>query len=179
MAQWLNNKELFQKELITGTLWQCYVAEMFRQKGFDVLVPNLNLIVGKINDDGESYINSKDLLVDGNIIEVKSRNLEFSCNSDFPFETVFIDTRQGYDAKTDKPVLYVCVSQKTGAIITLDVGKSFKHWKVERTWDSVRKINLVAYVCHRDIWMDIDGGVAILRKGSERGLEKPGAVGGA
>jgi len=161
VAAWFANDELFQKELIKGILWQLYVAERFRQLGCDVDHMDISLKAGPVTDR-ERFINSKDLIVNGQVIEVKSRNQAFTCADDFPFSTLFIDTKDGFDKKVDKPVLYVCVSQNTGGMCALNVADTYKHWVVEKTWDSVRKIKLTAYACRKEMWTSIDDAAIIL-----------------
>ena len=161
VAAWFANTKLFQQELIKGVLWQLYVAERFRQLGCDVDHMDLNIKAGPVTER-EKFINSKDLIVNGNVIEVKSRNQEFSCADDFPFDTLFIDTKDGFDRKVDKPTLYVCVSQKTGGMCALNVHDTKKHWQVEKTWDTVRKIRLTAYACRKEMWLSMEEAAAYL-----------------
>ena len=151
VSAWFKNKELFKRELEKGHKWEMEVGQFFVELGYDVTLPEPP-VAGKRGD----FVDQKDLVVVGHIIEVKSRGQKFTSHADFPFETIFIDTKQGFDAKAEKPSLYICVSQKTGGMCALDVAKSFKHWQVERTFDQVRKIGLVAYSCHKDIWEDVE-----------------------
>lgn len=161
VVSWFKNDKLFQQELIKGILWQLYVAEKFRQLGCDVERMDLSLKAGPV-EEREKFINSKDLIVNGHVIEVKSRNQAFNGADDFPYDTLFVDTKDGFDRKVDKPSFYVCVSQLTGGMCALNVDESFKHWKTTKTWDTVRKISLTAYECHRDVWVTVEEAAKVL-----------------
>lgn len=152
---WFGNDKLFKQELIKGILWQLYVAEKFRHMGYDVNRIDISMTPGPV-EKREDFVNSKDLIAGGKLIEVKSRNVEFTSADDFPYDTLFIDTKDGFDKKKDKPEMYVCVSQITGAACALDVSKTKDLWEVTRTWDTVRKINLVAYAAKKELWMGLE-----------------------
>ena len=155
VAAWFKNDSLFKQELIKGVLWQLYVAEKFRHMGYDV--ERVDVSITTVPEERrEEFINSKDLVVNGKLIEVKSRNLDFANHSDFPYSTLFVDTKDGFLKKKDRPAMYVCVSQKTGGLCALDVASTFEKWTVKRTWDTIRKINLVAYECDKSLWESVD-----------------------
>jgi hypothetical protein len=94
------------------------------------------------------------MLCNGRVIEVKSRSLTFTCAADFPYDTLIVDTVQGFDQKVDKPLMYICISQKTGAMLGLDVGLSREHWTVRQTYDRVAKIPCTNYEAHKSLWGD-------------------------
>ena len=162
VKKWFANKELFQQELAKGKKWEAIVAQELEAAGFNVTIPNCEL--DSIECDAErrkAAANSVDMYVDGRIIEVKSRNYRFTCADDFPFETIAVDTKDGFDRKADKPVVYICVSQHTGDMIALDVEKTREHWVVSKRFDTVRKIPVVSYDCHKKWWgsvADVLGG---------------------
>lgn len=155
VSAWFKNRELFEKMLREGHRWEMHVADVLEGLGYDVDRPPPIVTVGDVNNRAD-YVDQKDITANGVVLEVKSRNLEFTCPTDFPYETVFVDTKSGFQAKNVKPRIYVCVSQKTKGIIALDVEKTFDDWGVARTWDSVRRINLTAYDCHRTKWEGLE-----------------------
>jgi hypothetical protein len=156
MCTW--DRAIFKRELKNGILWQLYVADQFRRRGMEVETPEYSFEPCNVEDIA-TYIQSKDLMVNGRIIEVKGRNVDFTTPSSFPYSTIFIDTKDGYDKKDPKPVLYACVSTETGSIVTLDTADTFERWGVCRTFDKVRNIKLVAYECDRGLWKTFDDGI--------------------
>jgi len=80
------------------------------------------------------------------VIEVKSRNESFISGNTYPYETVFVDTVSGYNAKETKPLAYIIISRPTGAMVVLKTLSS-KGWNIESKFDHVRKIKEDFYVC--------------------------------
>jgi hypothetical protein len=138
--------ELFKSELIKGFLWQLFVADRFRRMGYEVETPDLTYA-----KDVSIYANSQDLRINGHIVEVKSRNLAFSCPEDFPYGSALVDTVSGFEKKTDRPEIYAIVSQHNGAIVCIDVKKTFSLWKSAKRYDSVRKFTDNFYECDREL----------------------------
>lgn len=147
------NKELFLSELAKGRKWELYVANYLKSIGFDAILPP----EGSYDMPHDpKYANSHDISVNGKIVEVKSRNLDFMGVESFPFATIYVKTKASYDAMTDKPTMCVVVSQITGAMMALDVKKTYETWKPVRFFDSVRKIHTTAYECSKNCYEDVD-----------------------
>lgn len=119
-------------------------ALFFRLQGFQVEIPELK--IRSSIKEANKWINSSDLIVNGAVIEVKSRNESFTSKLDYPYETVFVDTVSGYDAKETKPLAYIIISRPTGVMLCLKT-LSAKGWKIESKFDRVRKIRENFYVC--------------------------------
>ena len=85
------------------------------------------------------------------VAEVKSRRLTFKTAKSYPWPTVFIDTVEGYHAKTTKPAIYVVVSRDSGACIAMP-GELTDSWGVTETWDRVRQIKVTNYVSPKEDW---------------------------
>lgn len=143
---WKNNDQLFMKELREGYQWQNLPAVFFRLQGLEVEIPELK--IRSSIKEAYKWSDTPDLIVNGSIIEVKSRNETFTSGSSFPYETVFIDTVSGYDAKKIKPLAYVMISRPTGAMVVLKTLSS-KGWNIESKFDHTRKIRENFYVCRR------------------------------
>lgn len=75
-------------------------------------------------------------------------NETFTSGQSFPYDTVFVDTVSGYEAKETKPLAYVIISRPTGAMVILKTLSS-KGWAVESKFDHTRKIQENFYVCKR------------------------------
>lgn len=157
VKKWFENDELFGKELAIGRKWEGVVADRLNSLGFSVVVPecNLNSIECK-TERRAAAVDAVDLYVNGLIIEVKSRAYKFTCADDFPYDTIAIDTKSGFDAKTDKPAVYICISQITGDWTALDVEKTREHWVVSKRFDRKRGIPVVSYDCHKRHWGDVE-----------------------
>jgi hypothetical protein len=149
-VKWHKNDALFEEQLKRGHKWQCHVAGLVSDMGYDVDVPEYSMRASIA--DAHEYADEHDLLVNGHVVEVKSRNLSFAGPHDYPYPTLFIDTQRGFDAKRRTPVAVLCVSQKTGQVCALDVAKTRSEWTVCRVWDSVRKIHITNYQCGREHW---------------------------
>lgn len=154
---WLKNDALFKAELAKGRKWEAAVGKRFRELGCDVAAEyhEFNL-TGEEAAKSDEVANTVDLWVNGHIVEVKSRNNNFTCAADFPYPTIAIDTKSGFDRKRRKPVVYVCVSQKTGCMTALDVKETHQHWEEFKGFDRVRRIPWVSYVCHKKYWETLE-----------------------
>lgn len=159
-SEWKNNDELFFSELKQGHQWQQLPALFFKLHGFQVEMPELT-IRSSIKEAGR-WKDTPDLIVNGHIIEVKSRNEIFTSGDSFPYETAFIDTVSGYDAKVIKPLAYVFVSRPTGAMLVLKTNSS-KGWAVESKFDHIRKIQENFYLCKRKHLQNINVLVSFIK----------------
>jgi len=160
MTAWSDNDSLFRQELAHGFEWQLYVARRLIDLGFEVEVPKL-----RFRDNievAQEFEDEPDLLWEGRIIEVKSRKLYFTSPEDFPYDTLLVDTVNGWSAKERKPTEYVCVSTETGQIICLG-GETHHLWGQNQRYDHTRKINDVFYEAHKSLWVSFEVMVAQMR----------------
>lgn len=135
--QWNQNDKLFFSELRNGFNWQSLPALFFKLHGLNVEMPELK--VRSSIDEAHNWLSETDLIVNGHFIEIKSRNESFTTPKSFPYDTIFIDTVSGYDAKEKKPTAYIMISRPTGSMLCIRADKS-NGWTVERKFDHVRKI---------------------------------------
>ncbi|MHC4676566.1 MAG: hypothetical protein ACYTBZ_29115 [Planctomycetota bacterium] len=142
--QWIENDELFIKELKKGYGFQIYVALQFLLEGLWVRVPPLSIRDSR--EEIPQYTrNEADLFVWGSgngkqkKISVKSRNIEFYTIDTYPYKTIFIDTVRGWEAKEEKPCAVIIISQQTKEIIVVPVS-SREHWTIEERSDQTRNI---------------------------------------
>lgn len=152
MKKWSENDELFKKELEAGFKWQLRVANYLNKFGLDAKVPPLSFR-NKIENAVE-YADLEDILCEGRTFEVKSRSLRFTKPSDFPFETILVDTVRGLESKETKPDAYICVSTVTGAMIALSKSTQDK-WVKSQRYDHTRGIRDWFYECHKSEWRGI------------------------
>lgn len=140
---WSQNDELFLKELEEGHAWQSYPALFFKLHGLKVEVPRLT--IRENIEEADKWKNSIDLFVEDVPFENKSRNEEFTYSGDFPYETIFVDTVEGYDAKEVKPYGYIMVSKPTGCLLWLPSSTPGK-WTKEKKFDNTRQITCEFYM---------------------------------
>lgn len=153
--RWLENDELFRSELAKGRGWEAHVARELSASGLSVRVPDCDLdSIECKKERRKAAIDSVDLYVNDLVIEVKSRNYLFTCSDDFPFQTVAIDTKDGFKKRAIKPDVYISVCQKNGCMIALDVFGTRSEWVVSKRFDTVRRISVTSYDCCKSLWHD-------------------------
>ncbi|MBU2515920.1 hypothetical protein KJ966_31770 [bacterium] len=171
MIQWSKNDSLFKKELEEGFKYQLQIAEILQSNGIEVSVPKLRFRES-IKDITE-FSNEPDLIWGDKIFEVKSRNLSFTNVDNFPFESILVDTVNGWNSKEKKPDAYLCISKKTNSIICLS-GKTFQHWEKKKERDHIRKIEDIFYFAAKKYWIDFEAFLQVIRNYSyllEKGKE--------
>ena len=114
---WQQDEEHFQRRIGTGREREAYVAYRLIAEGLEVSVPRLR--VRPTFADRHSYRDSRDMMVEGREVEVKSTR--FACTS--PGDACLI------------------VSQKTGAIMAVP-GKTRDEWVVMDGRDHDRGIEV-------------------------------------
>lgn len=153
MVTWSQNDELFFSELKAGHEWQKLPALFFKLNGLQVDIPELKIRANI--KEASKWKDSEDLKVNGQIIEIKSRNEAFTSAESFPYETIFVDTVSGYNAKTIKPTAYIMVSRKTGGMLALP-SLSADGWKIEEKFDRTRRIRESFYVAEKKSFKTLD-----------------------
>ena len=157
----VRERRLFFREARAGQRYIEKVAERLRAEGLLLEVPPLTL--RPTIDQAAAYLDTKDILCRGRVLEVKSRRVDFTRPEDFPYPTMLVDTVSGWQAKEEKPFAYVCISQKTEVIIATR-GTDASNWVVERKWDHVRGIHDEFYLAPRSAWRSFGSLVAALRE---------------
>ena len=122
-----------------GHKYNEYVAKVLQTFG----VPNVSVPemwdASNAQERLDKTLNEKDVLVDGLILEVKSRNLSFRSSYDFPYDQVMVDTVSGFDAKVVKPWAYVIVSQITEGMFVIPTATK-QYWTIRSYHDVDRDI---------------------------------------
>ena len=139
--KWMENDALAREQMEIGWKWQRFVGAFFECHGFEVELP-----VFSFRKDAahiEDYADTEDLMVNGERVEVKSRNLHFTSDpATFPYPRAFVDTVNSYDTYKVKPIAYVFVSQLTGGMLSTP-GRhvdAVRTWQIEERYDNVRSI---------------------------------------
>ena len=157
---WGRNNELFREFLTQGFKYQRFVGDFFLAQGLDVQMPRQRF--RKSVSAAVDFKDEPDLVVNGKVIEVKSRNLEFFRTLDLP-GTVLIDTTESWDSKVTKPFAYLIVSQKTGVMVWTQ-GADRTKWAVVKTHDRKRGIDIGCYAARRFEFASIPSLVSALRE---------------
>lgn len=164
VTPWMENDVLARRMTEMGWKWQRMVGAFFEAKDLHVVLPPYSW--RETREDIPLHNDSLDLIVEGHRIEVKSRDLDFSTDPrTFPYERAFVDTVSSYDSHAVKPLAYVFVSQRTGAMLSTP-GRhpdAVASWTQTRAFDHVRKIHDMFYLVGREWLTPIDVLVARLR----------------
>jgi hypothetical protein len=168
VAAWFENDGLFRQELAGGYAWQQWVARFLTLRGLRVELPEL-IVRDDVRTKGTDYVDSVDLHVEGQRIEVKSRREWFSTPTDYPFKTAFVDTRTKFELHAGAVRAYIIVSRLSGAMLVVSCATSAQ-WVPQARRDSVRGIDEVFLGCPRPLLRSIDWLVEKLRaQGARRG----------
>lgn len=161
---WFKNDDLFFSELEKGHRYTIEVARRLRLLGIDA---NITQITKRIHvDDRDLYEDEADIIIPGSplyVVEVKSRDLYFECAHDFPYQTIFVDTVNGWDKKNPKPIAVVNVSRQTLGMAVIRASTS-AHWGIKIAHDHVRDINDTFYIMDRDRLVGFGSLVEYLRQ---------------
>jgi hypothetical protein len=124
-----------------GGFWSKEVAKVLNGRGVRCVAPDVK--IAKNNHERDEMTKfEKDIIFDwtDKCLEVKSSTREFTDDVfQYPFESLFVDTVSGYDAKVDKPLAYVLISQKTRGIVCISP-KTYDKWRKVNTFDHKREI---------------------------------------
>jgi hypothetical protein len=72
-------------------------------------------------------------------VEIKERNLSFTCPADFPYDTVFVDDLRGLGKETLRPFAYVFLSKLTGQWVWLTTLDKNDEWSEQTIRDTTRQ----------------------------------------
>ena len=130
--------EKFQERLAGGKKYERIVVKKLIEAGISVdsIEWDGGSQVDARRDKGHFAKHDKDIVVNGVVLEVKSRRdtCVFTGPEDFPFPDIFIDTEGGWEAKVKKPKYYVVISQNTGGALVIP-GDTREEWTVRKVWD--------------------------------------------
>jgi len=150
MSEWLGNDELFKSQLGIGHKYSSLVADALRDHNLFVEVTPM--VVRDTIQDRDLFNDEYDLLVAGRRrIEVKSRDVNFTDDPGlYPWPTIYVYSKRGWNAKKTLPVAVVLISQHTEAKIVIPTSSSGT-WKEKMTRDNVRNIEYAVLVADRSV----------------------------
>jgi len=159
---WHENDALFREQVAIGHKWERFVAAFLALQGLEVRLSEQS--VRDHIKNAHLYKGDVDLWVAGVLAEVKSRGFAYHTPRDFGHDMFLVDTVPKWELKNPEPVLVLCVSQRTGAIIATSSSMK-EHWEQELKYDNVRGIEEMFYISHRKMWLPIEKVVANLAEG--------------
>jgi hypothetical protein len=157
--RWIDNKELFVKELSEGFKWQTLPLTFLQLHNIEVDMPELK-IRGEKKEIPE-YFDSKDIIANNKRIEIKSRKERFTGPETFPYDTIIVDTVKKFDGREDKPMAYIMISRPTGCMMWIDTSKK-DEWTIERKFDRTRKYWDNFYVISKSKLLSMDSLIEVL-----------------
>jgi hypothetical protein len=129
---------VFRSEATIGQQWSQKVANELNNCGVDCYATPLEFATSI--EDRARFENEQDVIFTSQTgcIEVKSRRLKFTNDpTSYPYLTAFVDTVQGWDKKSPKPLAVVLVSQITSAKLVIPVSTQ-SQWGRVNAYDRVR-----------------------------------------
>jgi hypothetical protein len=141
MTMWIENDELFKRELATGDKWANHVADVLNSMEIPCHATEM-VFRDNISQIPEFSENDKDVVLHNpaGFIEVKSRNLSFGADpASYPYDTAFVDTADGWAKKKEQPIAVVLVSQRTSEMLVIPATTE-PQWGQESKYDRVRGI---------------------------------------
>ena len=153
MSDWLENDELFKKQLAIGHANAEHVAGVMRGAGVHVEVTPY-----RVRDRVENrhhWNDEFDLLANSRRIEVKSRSLDFTGPRDYPKDTAFVYSLRGWRAKTHRPAAIVLVSQARRGLAVIPASTE-RRWIARRVKDRERRIEYTVLEVRRELLVPID-----------------------
>ena len=140
-----------------GGNWSKYVADVLQDRGVRCFAPDIQ--IATTNAEREYMTrHEQDIIFDWNdeTLEVKSSSRDFTDEcSEYPYQSLFVDTVFSFDSKIVKPLAYVFVSQKLKGLVCLSP-KAKNHWRKVEAFDKQRQINDVFYSASKSLLIPFD-----------------------
>ena len=143
--------ELFHRELEIGRAHEVIVGNALRAHKIKCTFDTEVEYIEDFDERQKKYAGSPDIvLANGDVIEVKSRNLDFDDDPDsFPYPTVFVETISSWKGHNPTPLAVVNISQITGDMLVI-MGYDEPNWTVEKKFDRVRGIYDTWYMADKE-----------------------------
>jgi len=153
---WMNNDELFIKELKKGKYWESVIVDRFNDEGLPANGTELTLDKSLMWSDQPDVVVESERGESGELwLEVKSRDIQFSSIEEFPHSTIMLETVSSYDAKHRKPDAVVVISQHTGYAFVIRTS-TYGKWRIKLAEDHVRGIEDRFYVIDKKLAEEFD-----------------------
>jgi hypothetical protein len=144
---WINDEAGFAKQLARGRKTQIRIAMRLLPLGHWV---RMGPLAERKSAKRDGTLDDADLEISGgHLLEVKGRNLAFTCVEDYPYETIFVCAKRRWDNRSGKPCAIIIVSEITDAAIVIP-SSSRRLWTETTTHDRVRDIDFTALCAPRN-----------------------------
>jgi hypothetical protein len=134
------NESSFQDRLKGSVEAVFVVAKWLHLKGYDVSIPSDRGVA----DMGDIFVNKPDNPVSR--IEVKGRNINFTCALDWPYEDMLISNEAAVKRAWDSNPHYVILNAKM-THVALVLPETKQHWKIVKKWASNTRKHEYFYTC--------------------------------
>jgi len=158
---WLQNDALFRSECAEGHAWERWIAQLFALHGLDVELPEQE-IREDVADRGR-FRGSKDLVVAGRVIEVKTRKMALAS----AFDPLFVSSVDKWAAINPKPFAMVIVFREDVQIRAIP-GALISRSKIVDVPDRVRGESCPSHAIPKRELRTLDRLIRALRTGKER-----------
>jgi hypothetical protein len=155
--QWGYDENLFRREAEIGQTYSEEVAKYLNYHKIKCHATDLEF-AKDVADRERFKTGEQDIIFDNmpGCLEVKSRRLAFSATSDsYPYDTAFVDTVSGWEAKDQTPLAVVLISQLTRNMLVIPPSTK-KYWTEKRSFDRIRRINETWYQCPKNHLKSMD-----------------------
>jgi hypothetical protein len=127
----MTNFEHFKQELAKSHQTVYAVAHWLTGRGYAVTLPPHS--VAERPEDWEQHADSGDLHLHLRL-EVKRRQIDFTCQKDFPFPDIMVSAKAVYDRADPKPSTHYMVN-KAGTHMAVIRQTSSQYWEVRTVRD--------------------------------------------
>jgi len=168
MTKWLENEELFQREVRQGHHWERWVAMFFVLNGLSCKVQEQT--VRENVEDRHEYAGTTDLELEGLPVEVKTTRFAWT-DRRCP-DPLYVMSTHKWEKMDPKPFAVVLVCKGDGTIRALP-GAVVPKLPTREVHDRVRDVKYTAYLARKDQWRTVDRLMESVRNST--GGEKPDA----
>lgn len=134
------NETGFQGRLKGSVQAVFVVAKWLHLKGYDVKIPADRGVV----DLGDIFANKPDTPVSR--IEVKGRNISFTCALDWPYADMLVSNEAAVKRAWDSDPHYVILNAEM-THVALILPETKQHWKIVKKWASNTRKHEYFYTC--------------------------------
>jgi hypothetical protein len=156
---WISDSSHFKRELTEGFQYQEGLLIQLWCEGLDIDYNNLEF--RKNFADRKRFQNEKDAVVNGHRLEIKSRRLSFNSVTDYPFDTIIVDTVKKWNLREPKPIALALISRPTKSVIAIPASTESEWHMIDRV-DKVRGFDEQFYVAPKECAISYKGLVRLL-----------------
>ena len=155
LSSYEKNDPDFLKDLMESKQSVERVALWLQLGGIEVEIaetkfrPNIELM-SDYSDSGDLFLiarNEVGEITSRRPAEVKRRDVEFTCEKDYPYETVIVDVKHHWDRMSPKPVVYYILNKSMTSLCLIDTQKTAQSWMHHGKWDAKKSRDRSFLVC--------------------------------